>query len=644
VIAKHIPMRAARRSSFRDLVAYITQTKDKAVRVGAVRVSNCYQEDAGDAVNEVLAVQLQNRRACSDKTYHLLISFDAGDRPSPEALRDIESKLADALGFAGHQRVSAVHTDTDNLHIHVAINKIHPKALTIHNPYCDYKTLGEVCQRLEQAHGLAPTNHKTIARGARNAALDMEHTAGVESLLGWVRRECLDDLRAAQSWQSLHQALGKSGLALRAQGKGFIITDQEGRAIKASSIARDLSKAQLVKRLGAFEAGSQAQIQSTRSYRMRPVMPQPGSSVTDDLYQSYRAEQSENRQARVKIRRALRQQKQDQLSAAKKKARIRRGIIRELDCDSLSRRTLYYQAGAVLRAELQDIYGQHQSQREHQLAQSKPQAWFDWLAERASAHDAAALQALRLRSQKAARRADSLMGTIQAGRGGEKAEGMQVDSVTRQGTIIYIKKASAIRDSGHRLEVSEDITQDALEIAISMALRRFGRNITIEGDSAFRDRVLHTASALKLDIAFTDHTAKQARTDVLQEKPVLPPQAETEPVKLHRHSASHAAPPRQGNPGEAAARRYIAEREAKRQLIAGIPKHVLGDPSLLAEIRYAGWRKVDGQFLLLAATRTDEVAVIPVDATTVARAAGTRLGAAIRLDGKCLNESRGLKL
>ena len=78
MIAKHIPMRSARRSSFQELVAYITHAKDKTVRVGEVRVTNCHQQEAQDAVLEVLATQLQNKRACSDKTYHLLISFDAG--------------------------------------------------------------------------------------------------------------------------------------------------------------------------------------------------------------------------------------------------------------------------------------------------------------------------------------------------------------------------------------------------------------------------------------------------------------------------------------------------------------------------------------------------------------------------------------
>jgi hypothetical protein len=636
MIAKHIPMRAARRSSFHDLVTYIAHTQDKAVRIGAVRVTNCHQDSARDAVNEVLAVQLQNRRACSDKTYHLLISFDADDSPSLAALRDIEDALCESLGFAGHQRVSAVHTDTDNLHIHVAINKIHPATLTIHNPYCDYKTLGAVCQRLELAHGLVATNHETIARGARNAALDMEHSAGMESLLGWIRRECLEELRAAQSWRALHQVLGQSGLVLREQGNGFIVSDQEGRAVKASSIARDLSKAQLSRRLGTFEADGKKQVQATRAYRTQPILAQRESTGSGDLYQRYQAEQSKNRQARVKIRRELHQQKQDQLSRAKEKARIRRGIIRELGCDSLSRRALYHQAGCALRDELQAIYSQHQARCELLLAPVKPLAWFDWLAQRAT-QDAAALEALRRRRHKvarAARRANSLLGAIREGRGGEPAEGMTIDSVTRQGTIIYVKGESAIRDSGSRLEVSEGIRQDGLEIALSMAMQRFGRNITIEGDSAFRQRVQHIACALKLDIAFTDRTGKQAQQ---AQAAALPDEAQTQAAGEPERERLDL------DPGVKAARRYIIEREAKRQKIAGIPKHVLGEARMHSEIRYAGWRKVNGQFLLLAASGTNEMAVIPVDATTVARVSGTRLGEPIRLDGNQPRNSRGLK-
>jgi hypothetical protein len=671
MIAKHIPMRSARRSSFQELASYITHAKDKMVRVGEVRVTNCHQQEARDALLEVLATQLQNKRACSDKTYHLLVSFDAGDRPSADTLRAIEDELCEALGFTEHQRVSAVHADTDNLHIHVAINKIHPKALTIHNPYGDYQALGVACQRLELVHGLVPTNHDAIARGAHSAAMDMEHAAGMESLLGWIRRECLEDLRGAGNWQALHQALGSNGLVLRELGNGFIVSDQEGRAVKASSIAPDLSKAQLQKRLGPFESEGKQQVQGTRgvrtirTYELRPMAAkgqgEEGQGATDELYQRYQAEQDRNRQARNQIRQALRQQKQDQLSRAREKARARRGLIRGLDCGSLSRRVLYHQAGAGLKEDMQAIHGQHREQQKSLLAPAKPLAWFDWLVARAAVNDREALAALRRRRHRAQRKANCLLGARQ-GRGGAEMgtagledgsggfpgiPGMKIDGVTKHGTIIYCEGKSAIRDSGERLEVSEGIKQEGLEIALAIAMKRFGREIVIEGDAVFRDRVLHTASALKLDVAFTDRT-RQPETRRLQDEKrngiKEREQADTDSIEQVRGSTGpdRAASRDSADPGIEAARRYIAERELKRHRIPDIPRHVLGELKPHAEMIYAGWRRVDGQFLLLASSDTNEVAVIPVDAATIARAAQAKRGEVIMLEGRSLNRSRGL--
>ncbi len=56
-----------------------------------------------------------------------MVSFREGERPTREQLADIEDRLCGALGFAEHQRVSAVHQNTDNWHMHIAINKVHPR-------------------------------------------------------------------------------------------------------------------------------------------------------------------------------------------------------------------------------------------------------------------------------------------------------------------------------------------------------------------------------------------------------------------------------------------------------------------------------------------------------------------------------------
>lgn len=627
MIAKHIPMKVARRSSFRDLIAYITHAKDKQERIGQVLVTNCHQSEAHDAVHEVLATQLRNRRACSDKTYHLLISFDASDNPSLDARQRIETALCETLGFGGHQRISAVHTDTDNLHIHVAINKIHPQRLTIQNPYCDYKALGMICHKLELAHGLAQTNHETHTRGARSMALDMEHAAGVESLLGWIRRECLTDLRQAQDWAALHETLGRNGLTLREKGNGLVISDQEGRAVKASSVARELSKAQLVRRFGSFESYSERMVQAVRSYRMRPLSSGHG---TDELYLRYQAEQVLKREARAKSLRELRHQKHGLITEAKVQARLKRGPIKQLGCDRLSKRVLYHQVGAALHADMQIIHEQHRAGCKQLAHEAKPLAWFDWLAEHAALNDEAALAALRRRRIRAERRANGLLGIVQ-NQGTDMAPGLTVDSVTKHGTIIYRDKGFVIRDSGNRLELADGLTQEGLEIALSMAIHRFGPRITLLGDTEFREKVLRTSKALKLSVTFIDRTQRQSGVLKLTD----------DPISLKPH---HGRTRDYSSPGEDAARRYMAEREAKRAVIADIPRHIAWKPGQCGTGSFAGWRQVDERPLVLLKTRNADIIVVPVDAATLASMKRLKMGAEVTFNEEGMIRKRGRSL
>lgn len=252
MIAKKVPMNFVKKSNFIGLVQYITHDQNKNERVGRVSVTNCHSDQAEIAMLEVLNTQIQNTRAESDKTYHLILSFRAGEQPDDLVLQTIESRVCEGLGYGAHQRVSAVHHDTDNLHIHIAINKIHPTRYTMHEPYNDHKTLGRLCEKLEIEFDLERDNHQAQMNGAQNKAADMERHAGVESLLGWIQRECLVQLQSAQSWQELHQVMHDHGLEIRERGNGLVVCAQDGTMVKASSIGREYSKNKLEIRFGAF--------------------------------------------------------------------------------------------------------------------------------------------------------------------------------------------------------------------------------------------------------------------------------------------------------------------------------------------------------------------------------------------------------
>lgn len=180
--------------------------------------------------------------------------------------------------FGEHQRISAVHNDTDNLHIHIAVNKIHPTRNTIHEPYYPHQTLAELCEVMERDYGLQQDNHMPRRRGAEARAADMERHAGIESLIGWIKRECLDEIKAAQSWGELHQVMRDNGLELRARGNGLVVVSDDDAAVKASTLGRDFSKPKLEARFGPFEP-DQAQQAKPRS--KRPGVPPIGQPPPD---------------------------------------------------------------------------------------------------------------------------------------------------------------------------------------------------------------------------------------------------------------------------------------------------------------------------------------------------------------------------
>ncbi|HLP81335.1 MAG TPA: TraI/MobA(P) family conjugative relaxase, partial [Nitrosomonas sp.] len=222
MIAKIIPIKSVRKSNFSALVQYLTNPQDKSERVSQIKVANCFTDDLLAAVLEIQNTQDMNTRARSDKTCHLVLSFPEGERLPLESLHAIEARFCDALGFQDHQRVSVIHDDTDYQHVHIAINKIHPRRLSIHNPYYDYKIVARVCEQIEQEYGLTIVNHETVKDETSRVVQDIEARTGVESLLGWIKREVFGEIRQADDWQTLHGILKDRGLELKERGNGFI--------------------------------------------------------------------------------------------------------------------------------------------------------------------------------------------------------------------------------------------------------------------------------------------------------------------------------------------------------------------------------------------------------------------------------------
>jgi hypothetical protein len=251
-------------------------------RAANVRFSNCVSTDAELALKEILATQAMNKRAKGDRTYHLVISFPPGERPTLAQLEDIERVLCERIGLGGHQRLSATHLDTSHLHLHVAINKIHPESFRCVEPYYDKRRLMQACRELEAKHGLIQTAHGEVAN-TREAA----RTAR-EAMLALLRSDILPKTltkSGPQTWEELHRVLREYGLGLRLRGAGLVFQNAGGTIrVKASSVARELSLKALTERLGAYKASAGAD----EAVSQTPA----GGLGGAGLYQRYAAERA----------------------------------------------------------------------------------------------------------------------------------------------------------------------------------------------------------------------------------------------------------------------------------------------------------------------------------------------------------------
>lgn len=270
---------------FRHRGNYIANKKDDHAKVKLFWTKNCLAgSDIADLelINkEIELIQAQNQRVKTNKTLHVSFSLPEGEHLTDSQWRDAEQQLSDALGFSEHQRVVALHKDTDNWHLHIAYSMIHPETFKKHSPYKDHKTGADVCRQLEKQFGLRrDVGYKEAQHQDKRSvgAKDMEAHTFHESFEGCVlknKQALLAGIDAAKDWHDVHAVFTAHNLRLKARGAGLVIT-QGKNSVKASTLHRSCSKAALESRFGKFKPRSRdhKKIASTRQkYGLNPRFP-----------------------------------------------------------------------------------------------------------------------------------------------------------------------------------------------------------------------------------------------------------------------------------------------------------------------------------------------------------------------------------
>lgn len=304
MIATKIGKKSGVPDNYTRLGEYIAAAEEKGEKLHQFWIRNCDAgtniEDLDLALLEIEAVRRQ-KPDIADKSYHLVVSFRPGDpdKLTKDDLMAIEAEYAKALGYADHQRVAGTHINTDNFHMHIAFNKVHPETLKVITPHRDFKILAKVSREMEKKYGLSidPGMTDDKARDPNKlspAARDYEAHTWQESFQRHVlkhREEILEGLSNATNWQEAHEVLAGYDISIKLRGNGMVLMSPDGQAMKASQLDRECSKKKLEERFGVFEARQAKrhnkvndQVQSKRHYKHRPLI---RHSNTPALWRQY---------------------------------------------------------------------------------------------------------------------------------------------------------------------------------------------------------------------------------------------------------------------------------------------------------------------------------------------------------------------
>lgn len=291
MIVKHIKRNSKLKDNIKNLVDYISDKRGSTERVQDTRITNCACQGLASAVLEMQIVQAMNKNK-NNKTYHMIVSFQNDEKPTREQIRNVEDELVKSLGYEDHQRISVLHGDTDNWHLHIAINKIDPKTFKSKNPYGDYRILKKKRRELEKKFGFK-TNVKDLQQEldkelnnntTNTKAADFEAQTGLESFNTYMKK-LSPELKNCNSWKEFNDVLAKNGVEIKVRGNGFIFTSND-HYVKASSVDRSFSKKKLEDKFGNFEKGKNEVIKEN-AYTPKPKDEQ--HEIVHEFY--YRKEQ-----------------------------------------------------------------------------------------------------------------------------------------------------------------------------------------------------------------------------------------------------------------------------------------------------------------------------------------------------------------
>lgn len=308
MIAKLPPSRKDRKSSFKDLINYclgITgHAKNSVLHVGTKNLNSppekAYLEMEGTASENV---------RCKNPVLHFILSWRSEESPTNEQVDEAVEIALKELDLQDCQALWALQSDTDNLHVHVAVNKISPETYRAIRPAGGWtkKALERAARKIEISQGWEIeqsgryeinssgqlTEKKEISTPEiSQKARDIEAHTCFESVERQIKKEAATILESATSWYELHEKLALKGIEFERKGNGAVLKIGD-KAVKLSHISRQSSFSKLEKRLGKYEERKEGVIlQNPVDISQKKVLPDVNFPLKKSKWEEYQSERN----------------------------------------------------------------------------------------------------------------------------------------------------------------------------------------------------------------------------------------------------------------------------------------------------------------------------------------------------------------
>ncbi|EAI4450170.1 relaxase/mobilization nuclease domain-containing protein [Campylobacter sp. CNRCH_2016_3089] len=516
MIVKKIPSKKQNKSSFKKLsdyildkdnnhakvlVDYMLDKNNEMDKVEAYFFTNCSFDNQDDNIAEIINTQQLNTTTKQDKTLHIVVSFQEDEKPSLEVLKDIEEELAKALGMQEHQRLSVVHSNTNNLHVHIAINKINPHTLKVVNPYNDVKILQETAIKLERKHNLKIDNH--ISQMDRKKEKYNIHTMNC-NFETWVKEKLFNQVDSMlksekTTFEDIKELLSKYDLEFKERRKGFVISSKSEKLFcKASSIHRDLSKQSLEKRFKILD--------------LKQEDKQNINQEENAIKEKYQRVDNQNYTSKKTLWQQylnIENEKKIQLDKELRLLKIQRNEFKT------SIPSMKFNKNNFAHVKNQRMIFKNKQKELYQ--KYKRISYRDFLVKESFLGNEEAIKALRKTKAKINESENTLSSTQDKPKIFEN-----VDYITKEGYAVYKSGFNKAIDKGQVLKVS--YKQDDKEFLLNsllVAIDRFGNYLNITGDESFKKNVLDIANDFNLNVSFIDKKMQIIHQENINNKKIL---------------------------------------------------------------------------------------------------------------------------